>query len=323
MDYKEIAIRNMILKIRAGSHLFGTNTPESDLDYIGVFMPTRQMVYGFGHCEVVEMHVKAKDESGRNTADAVDFSAYEFRKFVALAMQNNPNILHLLFANEENVLEADKAFGRALLDAAPLFPHKGAHHRFVAYAHAQLHKMRIKPENYEALQRALEFLNGQDDNAVLGEFRTSNIFRNTDDTGKHLKVGDLSFEAGVFVKKARRMVAERISKATSRASLFTKYGYDTKFASNVIHLLKEGIDLMKYGRLVYPLPYADLILDIKRGVYENEQIEEMAEALTEEARRAFDGTTLPAHPRTKEIELFLMDRMERWLVSSETSRREE
>jgi predicted nucleotidyltransferase len=234
MDFRSIAQRNEVLKIRAGSHLFGTNTPESDLDFVGVFMPCSEQIFGFETCGTVDMNTVAKDGSGRNTAEAIDYSLHEFRKFAKLALENNPNILHLIFANPENVLVADPEFGQPILDRAGLFPHRGAHHRFVAYAHAQLHKMRIKPENY------------------------------------------------------------------------------CKFASNVIHLLREGIDLMRTGRLVFPLSYADEILAIKQGKFEAAQIEEMADQLLEEARQAYEQSVLPVNPRRAEVEAFVIDRMRAW-----------
>lgn len=53
MDFKEIANKNKILEIRVGSHLFGTDTPDSDLDLFGIFMPSEELVYGFQHCEEV------------------------------------------------------------------------------------------------------------------------------------------------------------------------------------------------------------------------------------------------------------------------------
>lgn len=313
MDYQDLAKKNLVLQIRCGSHLFGTNTPDSDLDLVGVFMPCAEQAYGFGRCEVVETNIKAKDDTGKNTADAVDCTTYEFRKFVTLAMQNNPNILHLLFANEPNVLVAEDYYGRDLLAHAQMFPHKGAHHRFVAYADAQRHKMRIKPENYNALQDVLGFLREQDPHAVLGEFRNNPLFSGSAEKGKHLRVGDLYFEPGVYAKKAVRMIEARLEKTTNRAKLFTKYGFDSKFASNVIHLLREGIDLMRDGRLVYPLPYAQEIVDIKQGKYELGQIQEWADRLVEEARRAYEQSTLPEKPQTEKIEMFTMTRVHDWL----------
>jgi hypothetical protein len=313
MNYQEIAEDRLILKIRSGSHLFGTNTPESDLDMIGIFLPTSQMLYGFANCEVVEMNVKDKDETGRNTADAVDCTFYEFRKFIKLATQNNPNILHLLFANPENIIfQSD--IGKALLSKAHLFPSKAAHHRFVAYADAQRHKMRIKPENYHALEDALVFLADKDDHSVLGEYKNDSYCLKFDgEKGHHILIGDLHLEPSVYVKKARRMIEDRLSKATSRKELFLKYGFDTKFASNLIHLLKEGIDLMKYGKLVYPLPYALDIVNIKHGTYTVEEILEWAGELVEEARRAFEQTSLPEKPYLEMIEDFMIKTLKTWV----------
>jgi hypothetical protein len=306
MNYQEIAEDRLILKIRSGSHLFGTNTPESDLDMVGVFLPTSQMLYGFANCEVLEMNIKDKDAAGRNTADAVDCTFYEFRKFIKLATQNNPNILHLLFANPENIIfQSD--IGKALLNRRRMFPSKQAHHRFVAYADAQRHKMRIKPENYHALEEALVFLANKDDHSVLGEYKNDSYCLKFDgEKGHHILIGDLHLEPSVYVKKARRMIEDRLSKATNRKALFLKFGYDTKYSSNLIHLLKEGIDLIKHGELVYPLPYAKDIVDIKQGKYTIEEILKWADELVEEARRAFEQTTLPEKPNLEEIEKFMI-----------------
>lgn len=311
MDWQELAEKNLILKLRVGSHLFGTNTPESDLDMVGVFMPDEHLVFGFGRCETVTTNIVAKDEAGRNTSEAIDCTYYEFRKFVQLAVQNNPNILHYMFANKENILFCNE-LGKDLLNRAQMFPSKEAHHRFVAYADAQRHKMRIKPENYSALEDALGFLKTQDDHAVIGEFKAEPCFKFDGQKGHHMLVGDLHLEPSVYVKKACRMIEDRLSKATNRKEYFLKYGFDVKFGSNLIHLLKEGIDIMRYGKLVYPLPYAQEILDIKQGKYTVEQILSWADELVEEARRAYEVTTLPEKPNADEIESYVITTLKTW-----------
>lgn len=147
MDFKKIAQKNKILEIRIGSHLFGTDTPDSDLDLVGIFMASEEMLFGFQTCNEVDLSTKSKDDTGRNTKDAIDFKLHEYRKFAKLAMQNNPNILHMLFVDEKNIRFIDD-FGRRLLERAYLFPHKGAHHRFVKYADSQRHKVsypRLRP----------------------------------------------------------------------------------------------------------------------------------------------------------------------------------
>lgn len=311
MDFKSIAERNKILEIRVGSHLFGTDTPDSDLDLFGIFMPSSDMVFGDIRCEEVDLGVKAKDDTGRNTADAIDRKLHEYRKFIKLALQNNPNILHVLFADEKNILFSD-SYGIRLLKQAHLFPHKGAHHRFVKYADSQRHKMQIKPQMYAALEDGLRVLSLFDDNHVLADVVINQSRQNPapfidSGRGKHVQCGDLHFERGVFVKKAKKMIADRLSKATNRVQLFTKYGFDVKYASNLIQLLMEGIELLDTGRISFPLAYRDEILDIKNGKYSSEEIMRWADELVNQARISFEKTKLPAEPRTKEITGFMID----------------
>ena len=87
---REQARKNRILEIRSGSHLYGTNTPESDEDFVGIFMPPEEYVYGLQSVQEVDLGIKDKHADGKNTADAVDRKLYEFRKFVNLAQGEQP-----------------------------------------------------------------------------------------------------------------------------------------------------------------------------------------------------------------------------------------
>jgi len=140
MKEREIAEKNKILVVRTGSHLYGTNTPESDEDFVGIFMPSEEYVYGFKKVDEVDLSVKDKDENGKNTKDAVDIKYYEFRKFVKLAMDNNPNIIEILFAPKENIVYINE-FGTELLEMAKMFPHQGAKQKFMGYALSQKGKL--------------------------------------------------------------------------------------------------------------------------------------------------------------------------------------
>ncbi len=318
MDFKSVAKNNKILEINVGSHLFGTSTPDSDIDLLGIFMPSDDIVYGFQQCEEVDLGVVDKDDTGRNTKEAVDFKIHEYRKFVRLAMQNNPNILHVLFVDEKNI-RFQNEYGKKLLANASMFPHKGAHHRFVKYAHSQMHKMWIKPANYAALERGLVILDDFQDHKVLADVVNIRSLQGLScpfvdsGRGKHVKCGDLHFERGVFVKKARKMIKARLERATNRYTLFTKHGYDPKFASNLIQLLNEGIELMKTGVIKFPLAYADEIIDVKNGRYTVEEILQWGEQLTEEARVAYEKSDLPENPRSKKIEKFVIGEVRRFL----------
>ena len=309
MDFKREAIDNLVLEVRVGSHLFGTNDEDSDLDLFGIFMPFKETVYGFQQCEEVDLSHVSKDDTGRNTSAAVDRKLHEYRKFIKLAMQNNPNILHVLMANAENIVYCND-FGRRLLNTAKLFPHKGAYHRFVAYANGQRHKMRIKPANYAALERGLEVLEKTDDFRTMGELRTWGPFV---DKGRIIKCGDLNFESSVLVKKARQRIRERLAKASNRVALFTKYGYDTKFASNLIQLLLEGNELVTTGWINFPLACADFIREIKAGKYDAEGVQRYAEEILADSTKAYETTVLPDYCDHEAIEAFTINEVRSYL----------
>jgi len=260
----------------------------------------------------VKDNTLSKDNSGRNTADAIDRTLCEYRKFVRLATQNNPNILHILFVNYQNILFINK-WGHNLLKHSRLFPYKGAYHRFVAYADSQRHKMRIKPESYSKLITGLEILENTADFKVMAELKDIKPFE-YEGVGKHVKLGDLNFEAGIYIKKARKLVKDRINKVTNRSELFTKYGYDVKFASNLIQLLMEGIELMKTGQIKFPLEYKDDILNIKAGKYKQEELFDWADDLIEIARDAYNNSKLPSEPRTKEIEQLIIKEVKEYIL---------
>lgn len=315
MDFKELAENSRILEIRVGSHLFGTNLPDADEDFAGIFMPSKELLYGFQQCNEVKFDIVAKDKFGRNTAEAVDRTIYEFRKFCRLALQNNPNILHILFADDRSVVFFDSfGFGQRLREKKDLFLHKGCYHRFVSYAKTQKHKMIIRNEHLSELEEGLEILETTPDHMVMADLRSRKPFLvHGDPLGKHIKLGDLCFEAGVFAKKARRMIQERLSKATNRAGLMRKYGFDTKFASNLIHLLREGIDILRFHKLTFPLPYAQDIIDIKQGKYSAEDIIAWSDELEAMAASEFTISTLRTEPLATEIEAWVITTMDNWL----------
>lgn len=321
MDYSKEAQDNTILKVRIGSHLFGTNTPDSDLDIEGVFMPPISVLYGLGECKEVDLSTVSKDENGRNTADAVDFKIREYRTFMRLALQNNPNILNIVFSNDENVIFQDD-FGKRLRGMAEYFPHKEGLRRFYGYAQSQLAKMTIKPENHSNLKKAKEFLSECNQKDILinalatainnGNEYISNIMRDQG-YGKHIVVADLHLERGLQVGKALAMITGRLDRASARAENWEKFGYDVKFASNLILILLEGIELGQTGGLQFPLRDRELILGIKKGEFKLSTIDTLATDLISKLLYLIEGECcLPKKPRMLEIGNFTIIEVKKW-----------
>jgi len=305
-----IADKNKILEIISGSHLYGTNTENSDKDYIGIFLSPIEYILGFKKCEEVNLSIKAKDENGKNTDKAIDRKLYEFRKFIQLALSNNPNILEILFVNEKNIVFKNE-LGQKLLDIKHLFPHKGLKQKFLGYAFSQKHKMIIKKDCYFDLINGVNYLSKIDKNKFLIEVITLStcphfikLRKSGYNNVKFVSIGDINFSPSLPIKKVIKSLEERISKVGNRRGLLNRYGFDVKFASHLIRLMLEGIELLKTGKLEFPLKERQLLLDIREGKWTVEQVLEFSEQLEREMESLTISSTLPAKPRTEEIEKF-------------------
>jgi len=305
MNAREIAEKNKILEFITGSHLYGTTTPTSDKDYNGVFMPDENMVFGFEKAEDVDLSVKSKRADGKNDENAIDIVLYEFRKFVKLALDNNPNILEMLFINKENIVYSN-FYGEELLKHAYLFPNRRLKEKFLAYAFSQKHRMVIRTDNYHALENANEWLEEniktvEDGKKLLVEILDKRLpFMSV--KGDNITVGDLNFQRHFMLRKVKKMIVERLSKATNRKELLTKYGYDTKFASHFVRLMLEGKELLSTGRLTFPLKDRDFICDIKLGKYKMTEVLKYAEEFEKEVENADVHSFLLKRKRYDEVQ---------------------
>ena len=141
---QKMAQDNLILKVRTGSKLYGTNTKNSDSDYTGVFIPNKEYVLGLLTCEQVDIRTNPTDSGKRNTKNDTDITLYSLPKFIKLCADNNPNIVELLFVNKKNIIYCN-SYGKRLLDASHFFISKKVKHRFLGYAHSQ--RMKILNKN--------------------------------------------------------------------------------------------------------------------------------------------------------------------------------
>lgn len=320
MIERAIAEKNRIWEIVTGSHLYGTATPESDKDFLGIFMPEPQYVLGFKRCEEVDFSVISKDVNGKNTKETLDRKLYEIRKFVSLARDNNPNILESLFVNEENIVYISD-IGKELLAIRHLFPHKGLKQKFLGYAMAQKHKMVVKRDHYFDLVGAFDFLDRFDIRKTLLEVILLNNnpyfikpIKSHKGNIESVSIGDVSFNPTVTIKFTRKRLEERISKVGNRKDLLLKYGMDVKFGSHLIRLMFQGLELLKTGELKFPLKERQIINDIKSGKWTLEQILNVSNELEKEIEDVVLHSPLPDKPNTEALENFVVNKLRDWIL---------
>lgn len=302
-------IDNIILKVRVGSHLYGTNTEDSDEDFVGIFIPDEEYLLGLNRVEEVDQSTVDKDESGRNTKEAIDCKFYTLEKFCRLTLDNNPNMIERLFVNEENIIEIND-IGEELLSLKQYFLSQNIKHRFLGYAFSQKSKMVMKLENYTKIDEAISFLE-ESKLDYINEIEHHPLFIRKK---KEIIIGDVVVPANLTIKKVIKMLSARRDKFSGhRRELVDQYGYDTKFASHLIRLLSEGIELLSINSLTFPLRGRDLILSIKKGKYTLNQIIAIAERFEHEVELWYNHTTLPKTPYFHKINNFVINTHKKYI----------
>lgn len=157
-----------------GSHAYGTAKPTSDIDIRGIATPPPEYFlcfdkhfeqYDATHCvqdypfrkEVQKYALDNKIEC--NPTDDVDSCIFDIRKFFTLASQCNPNVIELLFVDNNEILISSKV-GDALRSNRNVFLSARAKFTYSGYAYSQLHRINLhrkyllrpmdhKPERFE------------------------------------------------------------------------------------------------------------------------------------------------------------------------------
>ncbi len=299
-----------ILEIVSGSHLYGTNTIESDEDYMGIFIAPKEFYLGLNSVKEVDLSIVSKSFDGKNNSDAVDKKFYELRQFVKLAADGNPNISEILFSNKSNIIFSND-LGKKLLDNAHLFPSKLIKQKFIGYAISQMKKASVKPDNFIDLQKFIELF----DLESLGKKRlielqyiSSPIVPLITFYKDFASIGGLNFNLNVKMNSIFDKIKIRLSKSSHRQELWLKYGVDTKFLMHCLRLVLEGKELLETGRIKFPLKEKDLLLKVRNGLIPLKEVHEMIEFHKNELEN-FEGN-LPKTPNFSSIENLLIEMIE-------------
>lgn len=135
----------LILLTLAGSRLYGTSTETSDWDYRGIYIESVNEKIGLYECseqiDDKQLYSKYLKPIFPELHESDDITLFEIRKFCRLAADNNPNILDILFADEESIIYITEE-GKELLAARDLFISKKAKFTFSGYAYSQLNRLK-------------------------------------------------------------------------------------------------------------------------------------------------------------------------------------
>lgn len=327
----------MIMTCCAGSHLYGTSTPLSDIDERGVFIPDYRYFYGFN--EKIEQF---EDKQS-------DTTYFELRKFLHLACENNPNIIELLFVPESKMAMHTKEW-EDIINHREYFVSKKAKFTFTGYAHSQFNRIKLhrrwllnppikQPErkDFGLLEHrstltkdqigafnvllALKLENIKEFHPLkeqLEEMTETRDFKGLCQQFKEVdpkalqEIVPITDEFIEIIQKENTYAQAshewnlyqnwKKNRNPERAKLEEKYGHDVKHSSHLVRLITEGEELLTKGTITFPRPDADFLIEVKNGKYKYEEISELLENYDKKFAELYEKSTLPHSANRKKID---------------------
>jgi len=145
---------NLIVRMVFGSHLYGTNTPESDKDFKGVFMPTKEQIY-LGKIPKCYSEQTGDDKS-KNTKEDTDTEIYSLHYFIKLACEGQTVALDMLHAPLDMRTYSSPLWHRIIFNRSKFYTKNMK--AFVGYARRQAAKYGIKGSRLDAAKNVLDFI---------------------------------------------------------------------------------------------------------------------------------------------------------------------
>lgn len=317
--------RRIIYKCKVGSHLYGLTTPESDEDFNSVFIPSNEDLLGLNPVKEIDSSTKKSNEDRRNTKDDIDDKAYALPHFVKLLLQNNPNIVELLFVKPENIIICEPEF-QELIDNYHKVISTKILHTFTGYAFSQRKKLMVKKERYGNLCTAVA--NIERDFGEIINLPNKTPVPITDTQGallnswvkyyKGAKNNCESFHKGMDLHMIYAMLTAERGRYGWRVKTtsFAKLGYCTKFAYHLIRILAEGAELLETGKLTFPITGTARydIMRIRNQEVSYEELMAMCDAYNSICEGAAKHSELPHKPDFNWVNDYLIATLENNIV---------
>lgn len=310
---------NIIILTVGGSHAYGTNNENSDLDIRGCALNSKSQILTN---QYFEQFVNEK----------TDTTIYAFNKLITLLSNCNPNTIEMLGNRPEHYFYIHP-IGQELIDNVGLFLSKKAVYSFGGYANQQLRRLENKANlfvgqeaNEKHILKTIEnarytfkekYFNMPDDaielmiDAAVNPEYQSEIFMNI-----NLKHYPLRDYAGMIAEI--QQIVRSYNKIGVRNEKAISHGRIAKHMMHLIRLYLMCFDILEKEKVItYREDEHDLLMDIRNGKYldKNEQptseFMQMVKDMETRLEYAKNNTSLPDNPDYKRINEFMFSVNER------------
>lgn len=303
----------IILLGLGGSHAYGTNNVNSDIDFRGITLNLPSDLLGLTTFEQYE-------------DSKTDTVIYSFNKIIRLLLECNPNTCEILGLDEDQYL-IKTTLGQDILDHKNLFITKRAAKSFGGYAGAQLRRLQnaIARDSMPQPEREQHILNSVR-NALDDFNRRYNYF----DSGSmklyidHAVTPGLESEIFVDANYSHFPLREYEKMFSTMNTVIREYdkigkrnrkkddNHLNKHAMHLIRLFMMAIDILDKGVIkTHRTEDLELLLKIRTGGFQKEdhtftaEFYDMLAYYEKELERATTESSLPDNPDMEKVEAFV------------------
>ena len=311
---------NLIVKMNFGAHLYGTATSDSDVDYKGIFMPTKDEVL-LGRIPKSHSHSSGKEES-KNTKDDIDIEIYSFHYFIKLACDGQTVAMDMLHAPEEMILQSSNVW-KAIIKNRHRFYTKNLK-SFIDYARRQASKYGIKGSRINAALQILELLKKEDSAKKMRQIwddlpRIEHCYDIAPDPNgmRQYQVCGKSFQESATIGYVIPILEKFYNDYGRRARLAAENkNIDWKAVSHALRAAYQTKEILTENNLIFPLKMAPFLMKVKQGKLDYlTEVAPVLESLMEEVEELSLKSTLPETVDRKFWDQFICDAVESELFS--------
>ncbi len=269
-----------------GSKLYGTDNPNSDTDYKGIFIPNKNDVLLKKDLE--HFNFNSNDENTKNSKDDVDLQLFSLYKFFNLLKKGETGAMDILFSmfREDTQVHNDKAFTSIMMENYKKFYNRNLH-SFIGYCVGQSKVYNVRGERFNELHLFVKKFNTLvkeqgnekletmfpliDEMFVEYAYKYINYViadtsRGSGETkqGRYVEVLGKRFLGTVTVKYFADKITDMEEQFGNRARASAK-GVDFKALSHAVRVISEVEELIDEEFITFPLKNRAYVTSVKEG----------------------------------------------------------
>jgi len=282
--------RKLIVKLEFGSHLYGLSGPDSDRDYKGIVLPSKEDIL-MGNTSFHISH-STGDDGSKNGAGDIDTEYFSLQRFLELIGKGETVAIDMLHSQEKNVVGGDALYLWDHLKKGREGFYTKNMKSYIGYVRKQAAKYGVKGSRLAVLEEAMkkvdlisdEMFRPREDGdgghmvpTTLGSFMNSlpvsehsGIVTATVGTKGEIQTFyellgrkyQSTLKIGIFRQQLKNLWSSYGARAQAAKE---NQGVDWKAVSHAIRAGVQAKHIYEDGGFSYPLGETNFILAVKRG----------------------------------------------------------